>query len=228
MTPGRRAGERAAARRDLVEHEPEREQIRALVERLAAHLLGRHVGRRPDRSPPAMVSAAIVVVGAASSSTSFATPKSSTFTSPRAVTKMLAGLRSRWTMPRACAASSASASCMPHSISLLDRQRLRLEHAVERLALEQLHHEERAVRRARRRRKTVQMCGWFTDAIARASRWKRSSACGSPRHGRGQHLDGDVAIEPRVVRAIDLAHAAGADGRDDFIRPETGSNLNGH
>ena len=28
----------------------------------------------------------------------------------------------------------------------------------------------------------------------------------------GQHLDRDVAVQPRVARAIDLAHPAGADG----------------
>ena len=37
-----------------------------------------------------------------------ARPKSSTFTRPSGVILMLAGLRSRCTMPRSCAASSAS------------------------------------------------------------------------------------------------------------------------
>jgi hypothetical protein len=40
-----------------------------------------------------------------------ASPKSSTFTTPSSRTLMLAGLRSRCTMPRACASSSASAIC---------------------------------------------------------------------------------------------------------------------
>ena len=34
---------------------------------------------------------------------------------------------------------------------------------------------------------------------------------------RRQDLDGDVAAEPRVARAIDLAHAARTDGVDDFV-----------
>ena len=34
----------------------------------------------------------------------------------------------------------------------------------------------------------------------------------------GQNLDGDVAAEPRVARAIDLAHPAGAERRDDLVR----------
>ena len=44
-------------------------------------------------------------------SVSLARPKSSTFTSPVSVTMMLAGFRSRWTMPAAWAAPSASAIC---------------------------------------------------------------------------------------------------------------------
>ena len=41
------------------------------------------------------------------------------------------------------------------------------------------------------------------------------------RERRGEDLDRDGAIEPRVARAIDLAHAARADERDDFIGAET-------
>ena len=33
----------------------------------------------------------------------------------------------------------------------------------------------------------------------------------------GEDLNRDVAIEFRIARAVDLAHAAGADGGDDFI-----------
>jgi hypothetical protein len=32
--------------------------------------------------------------------------------------------------------------------------------------------------------------------------------------------DGDLSIEPRVARAIDLGHAARANQGDDLIRPE--------
>jgi hypothetical protein len=34
---------------------------------------------------------------------------------------------------------------------------------------------------------------------------------------RGQHFDGDVAIELAVAGAVDLTHPAGPKGRDDFI-----------
>ena len=64
------------------------------------------------------------------------------------------------------------------------------------------------------------MCGWLSAAMARASRSKRSRSDGSPAQARGQDLDRDRAVEPRVARAIDLAHAAGADATGDFIGAE--------
>ena len=42
---------------------------------------------------------------------------------------------------------------------------------------------------------------------------------------RRQHLDGDDAVQARVLRAIDLAHAAGADRRLDLVRTQTGPRL---
>ena len=40
---------------------------------------------------------------------------------------------------------------------------------------------------------------------------------------RGQDLDSDVAIQPRIARAIHLAHAASADRRHYFVRSEFGA-----
>ena len=56
-------------------------------------------------------------------------------------------------------------------------------------------------------------------------------ACEAIRIGgerRRQDLQRDVAIELCIARAIHLAHAAGADGGDDFIRPETSGGTDGH
>ena len=41
-----------------------------------------------------------------------------------------------------------------------------------------------------------------------------------PKRGR-QHLERDVAAQPAVVGAIDLAHPADADDGGDLIRPES-------
>ena len=38
-----------------------------------------------------------------------------------------------------------------------------------------------------------------------------------------QDLDGDVAAEARVARAIDFAHSPRAERTDDFVRTETGA-----
>jgi hypothetical protein len=40
------------------------------------------------------------------------------------------------------------------------------------------------------------------------------------RAGARQRLDRDVASQPRIVGAIDLAHAAGADQAVDLVRAE--------
>ena len=52
-----------------------------------------------------------------------ASPKSSTFTCPRGATMMFAGLISRCTIPLACAASSASATCNGDRQGVGQRQR---------------------------------------------------------------------------------------------------------
>ena len=63
---------------------------------------------------PGSVSAATVSRSSRrSSSTALASPKSSTFTRPRADSMMFCGLMSRWMMPRACASPSASATSEP-------------------------------------------------------------------------------------------------------------------
>ena len=51
-------------------------------------------------------------------SISFASPKSRILARPSAVTKMLSGFRSRWTMPFACAAARPCAICAARSVAL--------------------------------------------------------------------------------------------------------------
>jgi len=48
------------------------------------------------------------------------------------------------------------------------------------------------------------------------------------RHAVGKNLDRDVAIQARVTGAIHLAHAAGANQREDLVWAEAGTGLNGH
>ena len=73
-----------------------------------------------------------------------ARPKSSTFTVPSGVTLMFAGFRSRWTMPRSCAASSASAICRAIGSASSSGIGPARDAVGERLAFDQLHHERGA------------------------------------------------------------------------------------
>ena len=50
-----------------------------------------------------------------------------------------------------------------------------------------------------------------------------SEPFGVTREESRQNFDRDVTIELGVPRAIDLAHATGANQRDDFVRAEAGS-----
>ena len=51
---------------------------------------------------------------------------------------------------------------------------------------------------------------------------------GAAGHGLRQHLQGDVAPEPRVGRAVHLAHASRAEGRHDAVGSEAAAGLEGH
>ena len=110
------ARERSAAGEHLEEHAPERPDVRALVDRPArAPARGSCTPQSPESRRHACRH---VTVGECvrsglphRRSMALASPKSRTLTTPLGVILMLAGLRSRWTMPLSCAASSASAIC---------------------------------------------------------------------------------------------------------------------
>ena len=113
----RLAVEQPLAREHLVQHDAERPDVRTLVDGSALGLLGTHVRRRPHHEAGLGVLAAELRQRTAAgpvpcaASNALASPKSSTLTLPSAVNLTLAGLRSLWTMPLTCAASSASAIC---------------------------------------------------------------------------------------------------------------------
>ena len=110
------ARERDVPGEHLVEHAPECPDVGPLVDGLAARLLRTHVGGGAEDRP------ALCRAGhrrryasrsdrRASSPAALARPKSRTFTAPSGVISILAGFRSRWTMPFSCAMSRASAIC---------------------------------------------------------------------------------------------------------------------
>ena len=138
-------------------------------------------------------------------------PKSSTLTVPSARTLMLAGLRSRWMMPRSCAASSASAICLRDP--------------------ERLVHRNRAPRDALRERSPSTSS--MTSAVAPSDLLEAvdlrdvrmiegrqhfrftlepREAIRLGRHRAGSTLIATARFRLLSRRAIDLSHSAGADG----------------
>ena len=80
---------------------------------------------------------------------SLARPQSRTIVSPNAPTRMLLGLRSRWTMPWSCAYATASAAVMTCGSSASRSARVSASRidARQRLPEHELHHEERLAAR---------------------------------------------------------------------------------
>ena len=234
---------REAAGQHLEQHDAERPDIRAPVDRLAARLLGRHVGCRPEDHAHPVIAAGLAIVAvervvatvlrwraaavATGGSSALARPKSSTFTVPSDRSLMFAGLRSRWTMPASCAASRASAICRAIGSASSTGMAPRVKRCGQVLAFDELHDERRGCRPHARSRRPGQCAG---GSVTRASspRARTGQSIRVRRHRRGQDLDRDRPPERRVAGAIHLAHAASAEQRDDFIGAETGPGVEAH
>ena len=97
---GRVLLERFLAGEQLVEDRPEREDVRAVVDGVAAHLLGGHVPGGPhDRAGLREVGNGGHVPASSATPERFARPKSRILTWPSARRNRLSGFRSRWTTP---------------------------------------------------------------------------------------------------------------------------------
>ena len=118
-------------------------------------------------------------------------------------------------MPWRWALSSASAISTAIAQRLVERQRTFLEPRGQRLAFEMLHHE---VVRCRRAADVVDAAD--VGMVERGDGARLAlEACPQVRivsDVARQDLDRDRAIEARVARLVDLAHAAGADGRREL------------
>src|SRR5262245_33788668 len=57
---------------------------------------------------------------------------------------------------------------------------------------------------------------------------KTGETIGILRERFGQNLDGDLALQPRIRRAIDFAHSACADQAENFVRAEPGARIERH
>ena len=111
---------------------------------------------------------------------------------------------------------------------LVGRQRAAREPIVQRLALEILHDDERSWPSCSPTSNSAQMCGWLSAEMARASVSKRARRSGRSASSGGSSLIATARSEPRVAGPVDLAHAAGADERQDFVRAESHAGRQGH
>src|SRR5688572_17917188 len=62
--------------------------------------------------------------------------------------------------------------------------------------------------------------GWLSAASASVA-LKSRLAIGVASAGCRKDLQGDVAFQPGVPGAVDLAHSAAAEGRENFVRAKT-------
>ena len=192
--------ETASARRHLVEHDAEREQIGARVQLLAARLLRRHVGDRAERR-------------ARAGQDSSATPRSAAASTPPT------GVRPRRQLRQAEIEHLRVAARRDEDVGRLD---VAVDDALRVRGVQRVGNLDRRGRAAARSASglppmrcfsvcpssnsmamngwpscspmswIVQMFGWLSAEAARASRWNRSSACGSCASSSRQELQRDV------------------------------------
>ena len=153
-------------------------------------------------------------------------PKSSTLMRPSLVRKTFSGLMSRWTMPRACAAPSASPIAATISTAAAGSSRPFAGSGGDALA-QRFPFEQLATR-----------CSGEPSIVADVVHGHDVGMVEHP-HREGlalhphpslpvvgevgrQHLDGHVAPQPRVPGAVDAAHSALADQSGDHVGADGG------
>ena len=110
---------------------------------------------------------------------------------------------------------------------LVERQRALLEAHGQRLPVEERHHEVVGTAGVA---DVVEAAGMGMVKGGDSARFAFEAAATAAIAGdlANQDLDGDVAAEPRVTRAIHLAHAAGTQRGEHFVRAEACSRCEGH
>ena len=149
----------------------------------------------------------------------FARPKSRILAWPRLVTKMVAGLISRWTIPELCAASSASVISMASKRISSSFHRATADAVLQRRTVEKLHHDERLLPALSDFIEMVQMLGWFhAPETAQASRRKRSSgACGSWATSSGRNFGAAKRQVHVLLGLVNHTHPASAQFFEDAV-----------
>jgi hypothetical protein len=223
------ARERAPARKHLVKDRAEAENIRSVIGRKPANLLGRHVpdrtehharrrpaldrqrGRLPGRLPGR-------ITGRRQFGDSEIENLDATVAGDEHVLRLEVAVDDALVMRGGQTARELRGvlDCLPYG------ERPSAKPLAQRLAVEELRHEvaDAAVGADVEHREDI----WVIERRCRACFLLESpQAIGVDPGRRGEHFEGDVAIEPRIAGTEDLAHTAGADRAHDLIGPESRS-----
>ena len=137
----------------------------------------------------------------------------------------LSGLMSRWTIFAACATASASAICRAIA-TLRSSGRPSVGSAAERSAVDQLHRDVAVVvdRSGLVDRDDVRVVERGGERGLAKQPFERVIFAARVADERAPNdLQRDVATKPRIVRTIDLAHAASTELAQDTIRSDAGA-----
>ena len=130
-------------------------------------------------------------------------------------------------MPRSCAAASARAICTPYSIALRMGTGPRSDDIGQRFAVDELGHGVRG------RAFVAGVVDGDDVGMRQAGERFHLTLESRERLGIGgegwrQDFDRDVAAQPRVPCAVDLAHPAGTERCDDLVGAEPGARAERH
>ena len=226
-----RAGERAAAGEHLVEHRPQREDVRPVVGHLALGLLGGQVADRADHRPgvrgPGGGRRAAEVARAGEQRVLPGEAEVEDLDAPVVQEEEVLGLDVAVDDALVVRGGQALRHARRVLGGLAHADRPLAQPRAHRLALEQLrHHEEPiallagvvdrddvGVRERRHRLRLGLEAGERVGVIGEVL---------------GQDLDRHVALEAGVAGAVDLPHPAGAERRDDLVRAEAVAGREAH
>jgi hypothetical protein len=222
---GGRAREGSFPRGELVENDPKGEQIGARIDSLAAHLLGRHVAngaddlsrrrdRRRHRHGLRCVGHRLVCELREAEVEDLHPPLASDHDVRRLQIAMndAALVRGR----EGVGEGDRQIEDVP------EREPARDDQLIEAAALHELHRQKPDAAALFRREEGHDVRMVEASDGPRLALETRETVRGRSQVSR-KDLDCDLAPQPGVASAVDLAHSPGAEGGDDLVGPETGS-----